>query len=55
MNFKTFKEEMQASFARMTKNATHLFEVEVDKDAMWELYLDSFPEGTKYIALYHSY
>lgn len=37
------------NFNRMTKNATHLFEVNVDKDEMWNLYLDSFPEGTNEI------
>lgn len=37
---------LQGNFKEMTKNATHLFEVGLDKDALWEMYLDSFPEGT---------
>ena len=44
--FKTFKGIFQKKFQELTKNASHLFEVELDKDVMWELYLSSFPEGT---------
>jgi hypothetical protein len=36
-------------FNEMTKDASHLFEVEVDKDALWNTYLDSFPAGTNEI------
>jgi hypothetical protein len=46
MQFKEFKALFQKNFERMTKDTTHLFEVEVDKDVMWNLYLDSFPAGT---------
>ncbi|MBQ3543454.1 MAG: hypothetical protein IJA34_00455 [Lachnospiraceae bacterium] len=46
MSFENFKSEIQKHFKEMTKTATHLFEVEVDKDEMWKLYLDSFPAGT---------
>lgn len=31
------------------KEATHLFEVNVDKDELWNTYLDSFPAGTNEI------
>ena len=30
----------------MTKDNTPLFFINLDKGFMWELYLDSFPEGT---------
>lgn len=33
----------------MTQDVSHLFEIEVDKDELWNLYLDSFPEGTNEI------
>ena len=40
------RNKLMENFAEMTKDATHLFEVNVDKDEMWNLYLDSFPAGT---------
>jgi hypothetical protein len=43
MEFKQFKMKMQESFARLTQDTTHLFEVEVDKDEMWNVYLENFP------------
>lgn len=45
MNFKNFKKALQENFAKMTEEAACLFEVDVDKDEMWNLYLDSFPAG----------
>ena len=42
MQFKQFKGLLQDHFKQLTKDASHLFEVEVDKDEMWNLYLDSF-------------
>jgi len=44
MEFKQFKAILQENFKQMSKDASHLFEVDVDKDEMWNLYLDSFPE-----------
>lgn len=41
-----FKETLQKNFAEMTKDVTHLFEVNVDKDELWNTYLNSFPAGT---------
>lgn len=49
MEFKEFRNELQKHFVEMTKDATHLFEVEVDKDEMWNTYLDSYPTGTNEI------
>lgn len=49
MEFSKFEERFQQNFARLTANATHLYEVDVDKDEMWNLYLDSFPAGTNEI------
>lgn len=49
MEFKNFKEVLQDNFKEMSKDVNHLFEVNVDKDELWNLYLDSFPEGTNQI------
>ena len=49
MEFKEFRNELQKHFTEMTKDATHLFEVEVDKDEMWNTYLNSYPTGTNEI------
>ena len=46
MEFKEFVSLLQEHFKEMSKDATHLFEAEVDKDYLWNLYLDSFPSGT---------
>lgn len=47
--FIRFKNELQKHFKEMQENATHLFEVDVDKDELWNTYLDSFPAGTNEI------
>ena len=46
MEFKDFRKAIQDNFSVMVKDSTRLFEVEVDKDEFWNLYLDSFPEGS---------
>ena len=45
MEFKNTKELLAANFATISAR-NHLFEVDIDKDYLWNLYLDSFPEGT---------
>lgn len=49
VEFKQFKKVLQDNFKRITQNVDYLFEVEVDKDELWNLYLDSFPKGTNEI------
>lgn len=49
MEFKEFKKIFQENFAKIVKDETHLYEVNVDKDEMWDIYLDSFPEGSNEI------
>lgn len=46
MEFEGMKKLLQENFKEMTKDITHLFSVDLDKDELWNLYLDSFPEGT---------
>lgn len=46
MEFTEMRNKLREHFNKMVKDADHLFEVAVDKDEMWNLYLDSFPDGT---------
>lgn len=48
MEFYELEERLQEHFKGM-KHSNHLFEVDLDKDELWNLYLDSFPEGTNEI------
>ena len=45
MNFKNLKIRLAENF-KSALESRNLFEVDIDKDALWNLYLDSFPEGT---------
>jgi hypothetical protein len=45
MEFKMMKQRMIDHF-NASLGSEYLFEVELDKDELWNLYLDSFPEGT---------
>jgi len=49
MSFVRMRDNLIAHFNEMTKDVKNLFEVDVDKDEMWNLYLDSFPKGTNEI------
>lgn len=49
MEFVKFREKFEKHFEEMTADASHLFEVDVDKDKLWNLYLNSFPAGTNEI------
>lgn len=49
MGFNKFKLALQENFKEMLQDVSHLFEVDLDKEVLWNLYLDSFPEGTNEI------
>ena len=46
MEFKQLNVLLKDKFATMTAGASHLFELNVDTDVLWETYLESFPPGT---------
>ena len=46
MEFSAFNQRLMDHVMEMTKDGSHLFEVDLDKDKLWNLYLDSFPAGT---------
>ena len=48
-DFMKFKQALQNHFKEMQKMTDKLFEVDVDKDELWNTYLDSFPVGTNEI------
>lgn len=45
MEFKNVKNLLAENFARISAT-NQFFETDIDKDYLWNLYLDSFPEGT---------
>ena len=49
MEFTDMRNKLMEHFNEMIKDVNHLFEVSVDKDELWNLYLDSFPAGTNEI------
>lgn len=49
MDIKIVKKKLQENFLNMIEDSTHLFEMDLDKDELWDLYLDSFPAGTNEI------
>ena len=50
MEFKKVKQLLAENFDSISARNS-LFEVDIDKDYLWNLYLDSFPEGTN--PIYH--
>lgn len=49
MQFTEMRDMLNGHFTKMVENVQHLFEVQVNKDEMVNLYLDSFPKGTNEI------
>ena len=48
-DFTIFKKQFQKHFQEMTKNVQTIFMVNLNKDELWEPYLNSFPAGTNEI------
>ena len=46
MDFKILKKAVQVNLANMVTQHDVLFVVNIDKDVLWNIYIDSFPEGT---------
>lgn len=49
MTFVEFRKAFQKHFEDMSRGVNRLYEVNVDKDILWNLYLDSFPTGSNNI------
>lgn len=49
MEFKDFNRQLQKNFEKISEDVDFLYEVNIDKGHMWEIYLNSFPEGTNEI------
>jgi hypothetical protein len=49
MIFREFRDLLQGHVLKLMEDAQFLFVTAVDRDVLWETYLDSFPEGTNEI------
>ena len=49
MEFKTFSNKLKENFDKNISSANCLFEVDVDKDEIWNAYLESYPYGSNEI------
>lgn len=49
MEFTEMRDLLIENFNKLQENVTHMYQVLVDKDEMYNLYLDSFPDGTNEI------
>lgn len=49
MTFEEFSGLFESNFRELTTGISHVFEVDVDKDELWNVYLEAFPEGTNEI------
>jgi rubrerythrin len=47
MNFLEFKQSFQSNFKLFVKDQTHLYLTNVDKDELWNTYLNNFPEDVR--------
>ncbi len=49
MEFSQMRDKLAKHFKEMTKDSDYLFEAALDKDALWNTYMDSYPPGTNEI------
>lgn len=58
MEFKLFRDEMLKHFNEKLSSRSILFRTNIDRDKIWEVYLNSFPEeggvGSRIIAIHVS-
>lgn len=47
--FKQFRNELNNHICKIMNKSKYLYQVNVDKDLLWNTYLDSFPDGTNTI------
>lgn len=45
-NFKKLQEAIKKQFDVMTKDAAVLYSLNLEKNELWDIYIESFPEGT---------